>query len=248
MRTQHFFRQTSSRPAAGRRAGKLLRLALAAVCCCTLLTACGPAGDTASTQSGSQAGSSAVTETGNAGKTITVEEGIPYVQEADGSLSQLGEAIAPPAEWANQDLAGRNTATTLSGEPEVRGQFISDSDGWLTACYDRGDTYVYKTADGGATWTEVTKPGLSNSVLDQVGFLSADRLILAGDNFNGVPVLMTKDGGQTWEKVQTPNPLAEVASIQVSGQEVVLEFEPFNNISWRMTSSDLGDTWTSEQL
>ena len=235
--------------------------ALAALCCASLLAACGAA-PSASPHTGSSSAAciepsqavsagGASTEnpgTDKAGKPITVVDGVPYVQEEDGELVQLGEAIAPPEEWTGQDLAGRNTAATLLGEPDVQGQFVSDTSGWLIACYDRGDVYIYKTADGGATWTEVAKPDFSNSVLRQAGFLSSERLIVTGDLFTQAPVLITRDGGQTWQAIETPDPMAAVSSILVDGQEVTLEFEECGGVLWRMTSPDLGDTWTSEPL
>lgn len=227
---------------------RAISLALSVLCCGFLLPACGAA-PSASSHAGrsSAAGmeTSQTGSTGNAGKPITVVDGVPYVQEEDGELVQLGEAIAPPSEWAGQDLAGRNTAVTLLGEPDIQGQFVSDTSGWLIACYDRGDVYVYKTADGGATWTEVSKPDFSNSVLCQAGFLSPERLMVTGDRFTQAPVLITKDGGQTWQALETPDPMAVVSSIQVDGQAVTLDFEAYSGVLWRMTSPDLGDTWTS---
>ena len=54
-----------------------------------------------------------------------------------------------PAEWAAQDLGGRNQATALEwvSNGELHAQYVSASDAWLVVTYGRGvaaaDTYVY---------------------------------------------------------------------------------------------------------
>lgn len=154
------------------------------------------------------------------------QDGIPYRRDAgETEWTRLGEAIAPPAEWAEQDLAGRNEATALSGADEYRAALVSAADGWLTATYGRGvaaaDTYVYRTEDGGTTWTEATPPDTAWH-LSAVGFLSAQRAILAERRFDGAPVHFTADGGRTWEEIPLPDGAYEVEAILQDRDTVLL--------------------------
>lgn len=181
------------------------------------------------------------------------QDGIPYRRDAgETEWTRLGEAIAPPAEWAEQDLAGRNEATALSGADEYRAALVSAADGWLTATYGRGvaaaDTYVYRTEDGGTTWTEATPPDTAWH-LSAVGFLSAQRAILAERRFDGAPVHFTADGGRTWEEIPLPDGAYEVEAILQDRDTVLLVISSSLDAEsgWLMRSGDLGDTWETEE-
>lgn len=173
---------------------------------------------------------------------IILEDGIPYSMDEQGNRIQLGEALQPPAEWKNQDLGGRNEATTLIGDPDVQGALISQTDGWLVVTYTRGDTYVYKTSDGGSTWVETNAPDILY-VPGAVGFINEDRLIIAEKLFVGAPVFITKDGGESWEQVEMPNERAVVQRIEVTKDKIVM-FVQKGEERWEMESFDLGDSWS----
>ncbi len=140
---------------------------------------------------------------------ITVDEsGIPCIKYTDssGDIEKFGNPIPAPAEWAGQDLAGRNQTEVLMYSSDIWAKLVSPDNGWLVACYSRGvgtaDTYVYKTTDGGMNWTEALMPGLG-SYVDTVDFLSSDSLIIVQRQFNGAPAYLTNDGGETWEQFET---------------------------------------------
>ena len=173
---------------------------------------------------------------------IILEDGIPWSVDEQGNRIQLGEALQPPAEWENQDRGGRNEATTLSGDPDVQGALISQTDGWLVVTYTRGDTYVYKTSDGGSTWVETNAPDILY-VPGAVGFINEDRLIIADKLFVGAPVFITKDGGESWEQVEMPNERAVVQRIEVTKDKIVM-FVQKGEERWEMESFDLGDSWS----
>lgn len=175
-------------------------------------------------------------------KEIILENGIPYSTDEQGNRIQLGEALQPPAEWKNQDLGGRDEATTLIGSPDVEGELISQTDGWLVVTYTRGDTYVYKTSDGGSTWVETNAPDILY-VPGAVGFINEDRLIIAEKLFVGAPVFITKDGGESWEQVEMPNERAVVQRIEVTKDKIVM-FVQKGEERWEMESFDLGDSWS----
>ena len=181
---------------------------------------------------------------------ITVQEnGIPYIQYEDGKKDLSEAPIPAPREWADADQAERNQAQYLSFSPHIWAELVSPTDGWLVTCYASGesaDTYVYKTADGGITWTEVSMPG-TNWHIAAVGFLTPDRLIVAQQLYEGeAPCLITKDGGETWEKVDLPD--VQVLSIGPAGpntQTIVMEVGRYEEgpVTCFMRSPDMGDTW-----
>lgn len=89
-----------------------------------------------------------------AGRYYTLLDGVPVARYAgETGWTPLGPAVAPPREWEYEDLAGRDTATTLFGEPGISMQMVDAQNGWLAATYGHGvggaDTYVYRTHDGG---------------------------------------------------------------------------------------------------
>lgn len=59
-----------------------------------------------------------------------------------------------PAEWANQDLGGRNQATDLVGLLTGTGGMVDGLNGWFVftigPAAGNADTYVYRTHDGAA--------------------------------------------------------------------------------------------------
>lgn len=156
------------------------------------------------------------------------------------------EPIPAPREWADDDTGGRNKAAALADAPESWARLVSETDGWLVATYGRGvaaaDTYVYKTRDGGMTWTEVTMPGTS-WYLSDVSFLSPERMIVAQRVFDGAPCFITKDDGETWEKIQLPDDTV-VSAIQFDGIDVRIFVGPNESeTSAIVLSGDGGDTW-----
>lgn len=86
--------------------------------------------------------------------------------------------------------------------------------------YTKGDTYVYKTSDGGSTWIETNAPDILY-VSGAVGFINEDRLIIAEKLFVEAPVFITKDGGENWEQIEMPDELTEVKSIDVTGEKLL---------------------------
>lgn len=181
------------------------------------------------------------------------EDGVPYIDYQYGDTTEFlnGEPIPAPRAWADDDLAGRNSAKYLEGSPDVWAKLVSPADGWLAACYGRegaaADTYVYKTGDGGMTWTEVAMPGTGGRIAD-VGFLSPDRLIVAQQLFGGAPCFITKDGGESWEEIELPDgqvlEIGFFAYADAVYMDVGAHGSDPNAVS--MISYDMGDTWTSE--
>jgi beta-lactamase regulating signal transducer with metallopeptidase domain len=182
---------------------------------------------------------------------FTLNEDGCVVAAVNGEIVQTSTPVPPPAEWAAQELAGRNEATALFAPTYFCAGLVSSKEGWLVVSYSRGvaaaDTYVYRTADGGLTWTETNGPEcVENSdtypwLPNQLGFISGDRLLIAYRRFRGTPVFLTKDGGESWVSLEMPEDLAyEVESIQVDGTTVTIAL---SGDAGYMVSPDRGDTW-----
>ena len=215
----------------------------------------GRASDAPPDEAGPDTASAAAPEPANQGgdawstAQITLDEaGVPHIRYdlTNGIKDLRGEPIPAPRAWADQSLAGRQEARSLAFSPEIWARLVSPTDGWLVASYERdagaADLYVYRTADGGMNWTEVTAPGIDHAVA-AVGFVSPDRLIVAQKIFVGAPVYQTKDGGMSWELVNLPWADAEVSAIHVSGNSIQMALLGDGSSAWTMTSSDCGDTW-----
>ena len=177
-----------------------------------------------------------------------------------GASEQAGEQIKDASEWKKQEIILKNGvpyamdeqgdstklgASTLNGKPDVQGELVSPTDGWLVLTYTRGDTYVYKSADGGNTWAETNTPDLLY-VPDIVGFINKDCLIIAEKLFVGAPVYITRDGGESWEQIEMPDEKAEVKKIEVTDELITMTVEKDAEI-WVMKSSDLGESWSTVQ-
>lgn len=195
------------------------------------------------------------------------ENGYPHIRYADDQeWVPLGGPIAPPVEWQDPDdeeaLAGRSECTALpGGDEEIWAGLVSPTNGWLVACYGHGmasaDIYVYKTADGGQTWTEVTKP--CNTVTEKdvhtwhvstAGFVSPDTLIVTCRLFDAAPCFITRDGGETWEQIPLPGEYMHVESIEVHGQLVTMNIARYEGgaAQYIMNSRDMGETWDISAL
>ncbi len=169
----------------------------------------------------------------------------------------LSAGDAPPGTW-----------TKLATEP-YRGKqddisFVTPDLGW----YVNGGGKIYRTTDGGATWTkQIEKPG---TFFRCIAFVDEQHGIagnIGPDYFPGVtdttPIYITSDGGTTWNPVPTESikgpPVKGLCALEVVRK-------PFINsgildhkvrivgggrvggpVSF-VTSDDLGQTWTSHDI
>ena len=185
---------------------------------------------------------------------LTVKEGVPYIRySAEADWTKLGEAIAPPREWKDDDLAGRNTAETLLGDPETSVGLVTAQNGWLVVTYGRGvaaaDTYVYRTADGGKTWTETPAAPGTSWHLAATDFIDSQRALVAGANFAGAPVFYTADGGTTWREETLPfssEPYWEAASFRNAADSVALMASYGTGVIGRGVFHLKSETWETE--
>ncbi|SMC37589.1 M56 family metallopeptidase [Papillibacter cinnamivorans] len=184
---------------------------------------------------------------------LTVIDGVPYIRHSvEESWTQLGPAIAAPREWSAQpDLAGRGEATTLIGDPEITIRLVSAKDGWLTATYGRGvaaaDTYIYRTHDGGKTWTETGQLTEAHWWPCAMAFTDNKRAVIAVGIFCDAPIFCTRDGGETWSLAKLPfsEGIWEAQSIGSDGEKLTMTVTDKSGSGGTqiLTSGDGGATW-----
>ena len=181
----------------------------------------------------------------------------------DTEWTNLDTLIPVPAEWANQDLAGRNEATDLVGLLTGTGGMVDGLNGWFVftigPAAGNADTYVYRTHDGGRTWTETGRPTMVSEtetvhwfpscacfVTDEIGFLGFSH-------FNGAPVFRTTDGGATWARITLPlsDESWELSRMYASGSGVLAVMTGYRSgepESALLFSRDAGETWEILEL
>ena len=122
--------------------------------------------------------------------------------------------------------------------------------------FDSSTARIYRTTDGGASWTQSWADDRPGIFLDGIAFWDDRRGIAFGDPVDGgFMVLVTRDGGATWVEVPVdslPLPLAGEAGFAASGR--ALATRP-GGLAWFGTGGaeqarvfrtmDYGATWTA---
>ncbi|MDA8346491.1 MAG: hypothetical protein M0Z66_13560 [Thermaerobacter sp.] len=116
-----------------------------------------------------------------------------------------GPLVPPPNAWLGgfRLSSGRDFPLGLQGAQICTIDMLSTSNGWATTC----DNQVLTTSDGGATWLDVTPPGMPNVGPAMVSFAATDQshAWLAVASYTNAPAVVyyTSNGGQSWQSVAT---------------------------------------------
>ena len=132
-------------------------------------------------------------------------------------------------------------------------QGVSDKVAYLMSIgTNTTDFRIYKTVDGGATWTIQFTNETTNAFYDCFAFWTPNRGITHSDSVNGVfPDIRTTDG-MTWESIAAnmPPALPGEASFSASGTCIATEGERNawittggSTIARILATRDGGDTW-----
>jgi photosystem II stability/assembly factor-like uncharacterized protein len=136
----------------------------------------------------------------------------------------------------------------------------------LTGWYGNGEGKLYRTIDGGKSWTRAwTQAG---TFIRALGFVDANHGFLGNvgtDYYPGVtdkvPLYETKDGGTTWTPVQAPgiDKVAGICGIDILKRRAIFQGELRDQViihaagrvggtAWIIRSTDGGASWSVKDL
>ena len=132
------------------------------------------------------------TDGGETWEEMTVASGIFELTDVEFYDEDNGIVVGGAEAWVTDD--GGETWTASTGLSHVGyGVTYADESTLFMAC---SDNFIYKSEDGGLSWTDVHS-GMIGQLLLGVDFLNADYGMVVGD---GGYVLQTADGGETWNE------------------------------------------------
>lgn len=188
-----------------------------------------------------------------------VDSNIVWAMAYDGSggnatIRNYTKTTNGGATWTNAVIPNGNGLTNTFGLANLS---MIDADTVYASIYPTtataGPQGVYKTTNGGTTWTKVSTGAFTNnssSFINVVHFFDAQNGVAMGDPEGGYfEMYTTNDYGKTWVRV----PQANVPLVPVSGEygtvgyftsidSTIIYPTNFGNI---LVSKDLGYTWTT---
>jgi photosystem II stability/assembly factor-like uncharacterized protein len=140
--------------------------------------------------------------------------GVIWAGTDDGNLWVTKDNAATPLSWTKITAANLPKGTWITRvQPDPR----SPKDtAYVTYSGFRSGAggHVFRTSDGGATWTDLSK-GLPNAPVNDIN-VAGDVLIVASD----LGVYASGDEGATWQRLGKGLPLAPVHELKVVGDEL----------------------------
>lgn len=153
-------------------------------------------------------------------------------------------AFAQPSWKEIPDLTTQNPTTSTRFDDVY---FLNETTGWAANGYY---ALVFKTEDGGLTWTEqlseqqLNTDGLSGDFyFRNIEFLD-ENIGFLGTLFNSVSLLKTTDGGDTWTQVSNISPQpGPICGLNTIGSSTVFGCGAWSEPAYIIKSTDSGDTW-----
>ncbi len=163
-----------------------------------------------------------------------------YTKTSDGGLNwSMGTIVVPrPATFGIANISALNKDTAWAA--------LFDEN---SADTTQG---IYKTVDGGTTWTQLKKAAFGNgSFTNLVHFWDKNNGVAMGDPKGGYfEIYTTTDGGTNWARVANTNNV--LSPIKSDEWGLTNSFTTFGNTIWLGTdygrvlkSTDMGLTWTA---
>ncbi|HSB66010.1 MAG TPA: hypothetical protein VLD65_05480 [Anaerolineales bacterium] len=179
------------------------------------------------------------TDGGNTWKDVTPPEPQPATGQMKSALGYFQDAstawvtyfmgggspvASQPAVWRTTDGGANWTASQpldVNGLSEIyvptMMQFYGQQSGWILVHVGAGMNHdyiaIYRTSDGGASWTRIIDPyidgGVQSCTKNAIHFTTPKRGWLTGDCNGvktGVLLYQTNDAGSTWQEVTLPGP------------------------------------------
>jgi len=194
-----------------------------------------------------------------------------------------GGGPAPIVVWHTTDAGATWTYSQPLEQPAIMDMFfpsdlyfVDAQNGWLMAHLGAGMNHdyiaIYRTTDGGNTWTRVVDPDKNNLTMsfskNGLHFANSTRGWVTGST-NGVYddlfLYQTDDGGDTWTQLVLPSPNGDAAffttmgnvcnssPVMIFGSTALLpiacnNYNTSEKSGWLFTSADGGNTWSSASM
>ena len=204
-----------------------------------------------------------------AGLAVTLAAGAhaPWTPQQTGVTARLRgiSAVSDTVAWASgtggtvlrtTDGGDRWTAVDVQGAADLDFRDVdafSDRVAYVLSIGNGEASRIYKTLDGGQSWTLQLANTDPNVFLDAMAFWSEDGGIAYSDSIDGTFVIFRTTDGKTWERIPAgslPPALAGEGAYAASGTNVAVRGDHVwigTTASRVLHSPDRGRTWTVAQ-
>jgi photosystem II stability/assembly factor-like uncharacterized protein len=166
-----------------------------------------------------------------------------FISAIDGAVGGGGvyKTTDGGASWINSNPGGYISSTSFLNVVHFYDANVGISAGDPTGP-GNGEFEVFKTVNGGATWTQVSSAALPNPLLDEWGYNGGN--VAAGNSFwfvtNKGRIYRTTDQGVTWTAYQTP--ISDFSSTALGG--TIYFSNNTNGVLLKRTGSGATATYT----
>lgn len=144
--------------------------------------------------------------------------------------------------WEKVDLGQRAATDILSlfvDREDKKVVYVGLSDSNNEVFNGTLDDYLFKTIDGGDSWSSLHLPGLMDTMINVIGAAPGDSVFYVG---TGGYVYKSLDGGKTWTWISLPGHNGEVSDIAVDSRDHAIVYIPRRSHGIAK-SMDAGESW-----